>query len=58
MFSFKTYLDCFLVLFVVKSDVARVEFQKMSELIRDIGSHLVVATVLEPDLQKSLLVAQ
>ena len=49
-----TYLDRFDVLLVIESHVCRVQSQKVSNLVGHIGSHCVVAAILEPHLEKAL----
>ena len=46
------------MLFEVQSNLAGVEIQEVSHLVRNVGPHALIATVLEPDLDQSLLSPQ
>jgi len=48
------YLDRFDVLFVIEGHVCGVQSQKVTNLVRHIGSHSVIAAILEPHLEKAL----
>ena len=53
-----TYLDRFDVLFVVKSDVGRVQAQEVPNLVGNIRANSVVSPVAQPHLQEALFRAQ
>ena len=53
-----TYLDRLLMLFIVQSDTRWVQIEEVSDLVRHIGAHFIIATIFQPNLQKSLLRTQ
>ncbi len=43
---------------VVESHIVRVEFEELSHLVRDVRSHLLVSSILYPNLQEAFLRSQ
>jgi hypothetical protein len=54
----KTYLDRFLMLFVVEGDRVGVQVQEVAHFVRNVGPHALVLAVFEPHLDKPLLRAK
>ena len=48
----------FLMFFVIKSDIVRIQIKELSKFVWYISSHLFISTILEPDLDQSLLSSQ
>jgi hypothetical protein len=46
------------VLFVEESDLIRVQIQKMSEFVADIGSDAIISTIFQPYLHQKLFLAE
>jgi hypothetical protein len=46
------------VLFVVKGHTGGVKIEEVPDFVGDVGSHLLVSAVLQPDLEQSLLSSQ
>lgn len=58
IFHGRSILDRLLMLFIVQSDTRWVQIEEVSDLVRHIGAHFIIATIFQPNLQKSLLRTQ
>jgi len=58
IFHGRTVFDRLNVLFIVKRDLSWVQAEEMTNLVANVVSQLLIATVLEPYLQKTFLCAQ
>jgi hypothetical protein len=51
---FDNYHDGSLMLLVVESNISGVQFENLSQLVRDVSPHHLIPAVLDPDLKQSL----